>query len=68
MGGLVDTDVSGGPDYSIDFLFGCQTSETGLFRTQVCVREREVGERERGGGEGVVCACVRRACFARRRV
>jgi hypothetical protein len=35
VGGLVDTDVAGGPDYSIDFLFGCQTSETGLFRTQL---------------------------------
>ena len=35
VGGLSLTQVPGGPSYSIDFLFGCQTSETGLFRTQL---------------------------------
>ena len=35
VGGLVESDVSGALDYTVDFLFGCQTSETGLFRTQL---------------------------------
>ena len=35
VGGLDRASVSSAPAYSIDFLFGCQTSETGLFRTQL---------------------------------
>jgi hypothetical protein len=35
VGGLAAESVVHGPDFSIDFMFGCQTSETGLFRTQL---------------------------------
>lgn len=35
VGGLNVHSVPGASEYSIDFLFGCQTSETGLFRTQL---------------------------------
>lgn len=34
MGGEGETDISSASRYSIDFQFGCQDSETGLFRTQ----------------------------------
>jgi Eukaryotic aspartyl protease len=34
MGGVSETSISSASRYSIDFQFGCQDSETGLFRTQ----------------------------------
>ena len=34
VGGLTASLVKSGDKYQIDFTFGCQTSETGLFRTQ----------------------------------
>lgn len=34
-GGITDSFVPGASGYAVDFLFGCQTSETGLFRTQL---------------------------------
>ena len=34
MGGDSSESMVSGPDYSVDFQFGCQDSETGLFRTQ----------------------------------
>jgi hypothetical protein len=35
VGGLNENSIPGAETYGIDFLFGCQTSETGLFRTQL---------------------------------
>ncbi len=35
VGGLTNAQVVKGPNHAIDFMFGCQTSETGLFRTQL---------------------------------
>lgn len=35
VGGLTTSQVAHGEEHSIDFMFGCQTSETGLFRTQL---------------------------------
>lgn len=35
VGGLTEDLVSHGSNYSVKFTFGCQTSETGLFRTQL---------------------------------
>ena len=35
VGGIGKETVPTGNKYSIDFMFGCQTSETGLFRTQL---------------------------------
>lgn len=35
VGGLAPGLVKNANDYAIDFMFGCQTSETGLFRTQL---------------------------------
>jgi Eukaryotic aspartyl protease len=34
MGGEGETDIASASRYSVDFQFGCQDSETGLFRTQ----------------------------------
>ena len=35
VGGLTPTIIKNAPSYSINFEFGCQTAETGLFRTQL---------------------------------
>ena len=36
VGGLVDSDVSGALDYTVDFLFGCQVR--GLLYVYCCMR------------------------------
>jgi hypothetical protein len=35
VGGLSRSEIPKGNDYQVDFNFGCQTSETGLFKTQL---------------------------------